>query len=310
MKGRIGIIAPVYKTEKYIAECIESILAQTYTNFRLILVDDGSPDNAGTICDEYAEKDSRITVIHQENAGVTRARAAGVEAAEDCEWITFVDSDDTITEDALNRLYRATEHNCDIIIAKTDQSAFTCNAFDINKYRELLILEKISCEPWGKLFRRVLFDNNTFCIPREIVVGEDLLMNIRIAFKCNKKVNVIDKIYNYRIYNESTYNSFVTTHKYEALFYQHKLASIPVKYKEQYLYHTIEPRLLKFRLLWGYKVFVGNMKQNVFYSELQKDIKKLKYKMPVIDYVIFNYTNPIIRFFAVNLKIAINYISK
>ena len=95
-----GIIEPVYKVEKYIAECIESILAQTYTNFRLILVDDGTPDNAGKICDEYAKKDYRITVIHQENAGVTRARARGVEEAEDCVYITFVDSDDTISTTA------------------------------------------------------------------------------------------------------------------------------------------------------------------------------------------------------------------
>lgn len=66
----IGVIVPVYKVEKYIIECIESILTQTYTNFRLILVDDGTPDSAGKICDEYAQKDPRITVIHQENAGV------------------------------------------------------------------------------------------------------------------------------------------------------------------------------------------------------------------------------------------------
>ncbi len=68
-KGLIGVIVPVYKTEEYIAECIESILAQTYTKFRLILVDDGSPDSAGAICDEYAAKDKRITVIDQKNAG-------------------------------------------------------------------------------------------------------------------------------------------------------------------------------------------------------------------------------------------------
>ena len=89
-KGLIGVIVPIYKVEKYIAECIESILAQTYTSFRLILVDDGSPDDAGKICDEYAKKDTRITVIHQENAGVTRARARGVEETKDCEFITFL----------------------------------------------------------------------------------------------------------------------------------------------------------------------------------------------------------------------------
>ena len=106
MKYKVGIIVPIYKVEKYIAECIESILAQTYKDFRLILVDDGSPDNAGKICDEYAKKDSRITVIHQENAGVTRARARGVEEAGDCEFITFVDGDDTIKNDALENLLK------------------------------------------------------------------------------------------------------------------------------------------------------------------------------------------------------------
>ena len=111
----IGVIVPVYKTEKYIAECIESILAQTYTRFRLILVDDGTPDNAGKICDEYKKKDSRITVIHQENAGVTRARARGVEEATDCDWITFVDSDDRIATNYLGDLYNAVSDDIDIV---------------------------------------------------------------------------------------------------------------------------------------------------------------------------------------------------
>ena len=119
IKGLIGVIVPVYKVEKYIAECIESILAQTYTNFRLILVNDGSPDNAGIICDEYAKKDSRITVIHQENGGVTSARARGVEEASDCEFITFVDADDTIPQNSLQELYDSIQSHpkpIDIII--------------------------------------------------------------------------------------------------------------------------------------------------------------------------------------------------
>ena len=116
-KGLIGVIVPVYKVEKYIAECIDSILAQTYTNFRLILVDDGTPDNAGNICDEYAKKDSRITVIHQENKGVTRARARGVEETNDCEFITFVDSDDTIITTYLEILKNAINEDTDIVIS-------------------------------------------------------------------------------------------------------------------------------------------------------------------------------------------------
>ncbi len=112
-KGLIGVIVPVYKTEEYIAECIESILAQTYRKFRLILVDDGSPDAAGTICDEYAAKDSRITVIHQENAGVTRARGRGVEEANDCEWITFVNTEKDVYICA-NNIYNYRDNNSSI----------------------------------------------------------------------------------------------------------------------------------------------------------------------------------------------------
>ena len=87
----IGVVVPVYKVEEYIAECIESILAQTYTNFRLILVDDGTPDGAGKICDEYAKKDPRIRVIHKQNSGPSDARNAGLEIANG-EYIGYADS--------------------------------------------------------------------------------------------------------------------------------------------------------------------------------------------------------------------------
>ena len=91
----ISVIVPVYKVEPYLRRCVDSILAQTYTDFELILVDDGSPDNCGAICDEYAEKDSRVRVIHQENRGVSAARNLGVREALG-KYIAFVDSDDAI----------------------------------------------------------------------------------------------------------------------------------------------------------------------------------------------------------------------
>ena len=92
---KISVIVPVYKAEKYVGECIESILSQTYTDFELLLVDDGSPDKSGEICDYYAGKDPRIIVYHKENGGVSSARNYGIEHAVG-EWICFVDSDDTI----------------------------------------------------------------------------------------------------------------------------------------------------------------------------------------------------------------------
>ena len=99
----ISVIVPVYKVEQYLHRCVDSILAQTYTNLEIILIDDGSPDRSGAICDEYAAKDSRIRVIHQKNAGLGAARNAGLDVCSG-EYIAFVDSDDTLPEDALEQL--------------------------------------------------------------------------------------------------------------------------------------------------------------------------------------------------------------
>ena len=104
----ISIIVPVYKTERFLSACISSILAQTFTDFELILVDDGSPDSCPAVCDSAAAKDSRIRVIHQKNRGLSGARNAGLDAAEG-EWIAFVDSDDTITPDFCAKLYHAAQ---------------------------------------------------------------------------------------------------------------------------------------------------------------------------------------------------------
>lgn len=99
----VSIIVPIYNVEQYISKCIESILAQTYRDFELILVDDGSPDMCGTICDEYAKQDSRVHVIHQENKGVSAARNAGISLAKG-EYISFIDGDDYVEKDFFERI--------------------------------------------------------------------------------------------------------------------------------------------------------------------------------------------------------------
>ena len=108
----ISVVVPIYNTEKYLPRCIDCILAQTFTDFELILVDDGSPDNSGAICDEYAAKDSRIYVIHQENQGVSAARNAGIDwvfANSDSQFISFIDSDDWVHPRFLELMHEAIE---------------------------------------------------------------------------------------------------------------------------------------------------------------------------------------------------------
>lgn len=117
-KDLISVIVPVYKVERYLCRCVDSIIAQTYTNLQIILVDDGSPDGSGAICDDYAAKDPRITVIHKENGGLSDARNAGLGAARGS-YIGFVDSDDYISVDMYEKLYKA------IVACNADMSV--CN---------------------------------------------------------------------------------------------------------------------------------------------------------------------------------------
>ena len=110
----VSIVVPVYKVEKYLKRCVDSILAQTFTDYELILVDDGSPDNCPEICDELAEKHSQIYVIHQKNGGLSAARNSGIEWAlknSESEWITFIDSDDWIHPQYLESMLNANLRN-------------------------------------------------------------------------------------------------------------------------------------------------------------------------------------------------------
>ena len=312
-KGLIGVVVPVYKVEKYIAECIESILAQTYTNFRLILVDDGSPDNAGKICDEYAKKDTRITVIHQENAGVTRARARGVQEANDCEWITFVDGDDTILQNAVELLFNYRHQDSDIVISPDDEYVpQNKDVISAIEFRQILIKDKSLCNgPCGKLYNRKLFNENTFDIPREIVLGEDLLMNIKIAFINNKRISIIPEvIYNYRQREGSATYTHKRSVKYEELFYKYLKQSIPANEWDNYAIENIDIRLVRFRNFCGYRYFVKDVFSSQFYADLKKDIEHTAYPIKGINKKLFLYQNPLVRFFCINILRCKNIIQK
>lgn len=140
----ISVIVPVYNVEPFLNRCVDSILAQTFTNFELILVDDGSPDNCGAICDEYAAKDSRIHVIHQKNGGLSAARNAGIDwafANSDSQWLSFIDSDDWVHPCFLEFLYRAVQDN------RTDISVCALNR--VREYTKHLQIEYVQPKVLG-----------------------------------------------------------------------------------------------------------------------------------------------------------------
>ena len=303
MSIKIAVIVPVYNTEKYIDKCIESILVQSYTNFRLILVDDASPDKAGSICDEYSKKDGRITVLHQENTGVTRARANGVNLADDCEFITFVDSDDTLNPDALENLVSGITEDSDIVIGYRvynvpDSLPIYEQRITTQDYIKRLLYWKISAAPWGKLFRKSLFCDYVFDIPREVKIGEDLIMNIRLAYRAQNAINVVQHdIYNYNIHVENTTNKFLSNPEFEAIWHNLIVSSIvDEEERKSFIRFSIPVRMDKFIKFGGLKADNSFLIQTDFYNDLKKDI--LQYNYPIGKYKwLFFPTNTIMRRF-------------
>ncbi len=201
----ISVIVPVYKVEKYLEKCIESVLKQTYTNLQIILVDDGSPDNCGKICDEYAKKDSRIEVIHKANGGLSDARNVGISKAKG-RYIGFVDSDDYIKEDMYEILLN--------LIKKYDADVSICNLYDVidgnecirNKengireysrldiLKEVLLDKNIQSYAWNKLYEKELFDEIKYPIGKKY---EDIGTTFYLFEKCNKIVVTSEPEYYY-----------------------------------------------------------------------------------------------------------------
>jgi glycosyltransferase involved in cell wall biosynthesis len=198
----ISVIVPVYKVEPYLRRCIDSILAQTFTNFECILIDDGSPDACPIICDEYAEKDERIRVIHQENKGTAFARDAGIQDAKS-EFLVFVDSDDWLEPSSLELLYnKQCEENADIVIGGVKEIFPFGHRYIFPEKiisEDLLVyyFSSVFCKSlWAKIFKKSLFAN--YYVPTAII-GEDIVTSVQIFAKTNimriKLVNSI--IYNY-----------------------------------------------------------------------------------------------------------------
>ena len=214
----ISVIVPVYKVEPYIHQCIDSILAQTYTDFELILVDDGSPDNCGMICDEYAKQDDRIRVIHQENQGASAARNAGIEVAKG-DYIAFIDGDDIVARWYFDRLYSVVYNwEADIAVCKAESGTdapFLFGEEDENS-NVIAISGRSACrsiyymdgiipiQPWGKIYKKRLFEGIKF--PEGMICEDDATIP-RLLYLSSKVALVNSKIYFYRQQPNSVMNS-------------------------------------------------------------------------------------------------------
>lgn len=184
----ISVIVPVYKVEAYLSECVRSLQVQTFSDIEIILVDDGSPDNCGQLCDDFARQDSRIRAIHQENGGLSAARNTGIDAAKG-RYICFVDSDDLVAPDyckVLLDLLNGTDFDfsfcsvCRFPDGSLPEPTATGSSFAVSnaEYAAMQLRRKTEFGVWNKLFRRDLFDKIRFApgkLHEDVIFSADLL---------------------------------------------------------------------------------------------------------------------------------------
>lgn len=211
MQPDVTVIIPVYKVEDYLRRCLDSVCEQTLKNIEIILIDDGSPDHCGEICDEYAAADQRIKVLHKENGGVSSARNAGLEIASG-KYISFVDSDDFIRNNMIEQLYGAAcMYNADLAfclyeeidgntsrlsefpksvdITKTDANGALYEFYDYKKLIEVTI--------WNKLYKKELISDIRFDINKKS--AEDVEFLMKYILRCSITVKVNASLYGYYV---------------------------------------------------------------------------------------------------------------
>ncbi|MBE6751832.1 MAG: glycosyltransferase [Ruminococcaceae bacterium] len=232
-EAKISIIIPVYNVEKYIERCVESLLRQTFEDIEIILVNDGSKDNSGHLCDEMSEKDARIKVFHQENQGVSVARNTGISNAS-ADYIVFVDSDDFAAPTMCESLYNIiTNTDCDLAVCRaynTDSEELICYPEEKDLPAPVVLdrddgvfkmanpLENF-CTPWGKIFKKDLVLKCKF--PVGVPMAQDLHFVYSYLAYCKKITFTEEKLYYYFAREDSTVHTPITGNKAQKLLFVH-----------------------------------------------------------------------------------------
>ena len=211
MQEKISIIVPVYNVEKYLERCVESILKQTYTNFELLLVNDGSTDQSGDLCDQLASKNENIKVFHLENAGVSNARNVGIQNSTG-EWITFVDSDDISVGFSVARLHHVKNGQVtDLPDFSGQESVWSAE----QTMKELLMTTRTSFFPVAKLFKKELIEDFKFSTDYHLAEDALFLTEVILETKCNSVF--IDKPIYYYDHREGSATTSVNNHVFDTI---------------------------------------------------------------------------------------------
>ncbi len=220
LQEKITIIVPIYNVEKYLEECIKSIISQTYNNLEILLIDDGSTDDSAKICIKFEKQDKRIKYIYQNNSGVSVARNIGIKLAKG-KYIAFVDGDDSLEQDMISSLYNLII-NCQYPLVmcghylydshqKQEQYIFSkSEMIDTNK-RKKEILTKINYSlgvPWGKLYKKNFLIDNKIFFKENLKRMQDTIFNLEVFELCGKFMYLKKPLYNYRFSQNSACNKF------------------------------------------------------------------------------------------------------
>lgn len=313
MIPEVSILVPVYKVEKYLKRFLDSVLKQDFQNWEMILVDDGSPDACPQICDSYASKDSRITVVHKENGGLVSARKAGFEKAKG-KYLVFWDSDDVVPPTALSVLYSHIIKGYDVVrgqakrlvegqgICDLERYAFTEG--EISSTEEYLVKQidiSIPCYLWLGMYKKELFNSTLYDLLLKYNIGvcEDWLANILVGSKVKRALFISDIVYYYYTNPTSMMQSSVCSEQYRGriddLLGEAGILSIPAvggDYKEKRICSSIYLFFVpEFSFSWSLYKKVGRLMHTEKYKVLIKkgtDKKFLRFINCPILYFIYS----------------------
>ena len=284
---KLSVVIPVYNGEKYLRECVDSILSQTFRNFEIVLVNDGSTDSTASICDEYTTQHDNVVVVHQNNQGINKTRRNGVRNARG-EWITFSDADDTMPHNALQKLWD--KHvGTDLVIGFPEEPIHK-KELTLEECRENAITGRLFPPTmWAKLYRRSLLTDDLFDFPRGIDGEEDMIMNIRIIFGLQRTPHfVFEKVYNYRRNVASISHTKRASLEHEDLFNRVRAQSIPANELSHYMKAILQSRL---NGLTGPAFSEPELlcdKQHPYMLRLREDIHRYSYTMTFQEWMLLN----------------------
>lgn len=258
---RVDVIVPIYNVERFLPQCVESLLMQTYEDVNIILVDDGSPDNCGKICDEYARQYDNITVLHKENGGLSDARNVGI-AHSNSELIMFLDSDDWVEHDMIERMVSIMMNaDTDIVVCQSVLEFPTKTVYlkeHTNKVQivskadaiKLVLEKKLNVSAWGKLYRRKLFEGIQYPVG---CLHEDIPVIFKLLVHAQKKIAIMDSpLHHYRQQEASISHCNYTKRNFKCYEFVNDVKWVVDKYPymrksyEGFYFHFIKSLLVMF----------------------------------------------------------------